>query len=115
MGMIDGAELSKWREIPKPATVLKEILLNVRKVYLKAGLIHTDLSEYNIILKPDMHVLIIDWPQYVWTDHPNAEVLLLRDVTNVLNFFSRRFSVKVNVKEACDYATGKTSRFPVSA
>jgi RIO kinase 2 len=114
MGMIDGAELAKWREIPKPTTVLKEVLLNVRKAYLNAGLIHADLSEYNIILKPDMHVLIIDWPQYVWADHPNAEPLLLRDIKNVLNSFSRRFSVKVNVKEACDYVIGKTRRFSVS-
>ncbi len=107
MGMIEGAELAKWREIPKPEKVLKEVMRNVKKTYLKAGVIHADLSEYNIILKPDMHVLIIDWPQYVMVDHPNAQQLLLRDVRNVLNFFSRKFSVKVKVKEACGYVTGK--------
>jgi RIO kinase 2 len=107
MGMIEGAELAKWREIPKPEKVLKEVMRNVKKAYLKAGVIHADLSEYNIILKPDMHILIIDWPQYVMVDHPNAQQLLLRDVRNVLNFFSRRFSVKVKVKEACGYVTGK--------
>ena len=107
MGMIEGAELAKWREIPRPEKVLKEVMRNVKKAYLKAGVIHADLSEYNIILKPDMHVLIIDWPQYVMVDHPNAQQLLLRDVRNVLNFFSRKFSVKVKVKEACGYVTGK--------
>jgi RIO kinase 2 len=107
MGMIEGAELAKWREISKPEKVLKEVMRNVKKAYLKAGVIHADLSEYNIILKPDMHVLIIDWPQYVMVDHPNAQQLLLRDVRNVLNFFSRKFSVKVKVKEACGYVTGK--------
>jgi RIO kinase 2 len=107
MGMIEGAELAKWREIPRPEKVLKEVMRNVKKAYLKAGVIHADLSEYNIILKPNMHVLIIDWPQYVMVDHPNAQQLLLRDVRNVLNFFSRKFSVKVKVKEACGYVTGK--------
>ncbi|MCJ7560850.1 serine/threonine-protein kinase RIO2, partial [Candidatus Bathyarchaeota archaeon] len=107
MGMIEGAELAKWREIPKPEKVLKEVMRNVKKAYLKAGVIHADLSEYNIILKPDMHILIIDWPQYVMVDHPNAQQLLMRDVRNVLNFFSRKFSVKVKVKEACGYVTGK--------
>jgi RIO kinase 2 len=107
MGMIEGAELAKWREISKPEKVLKEVMRNVKKAYLKAGVIHADLSEYNIILKPDMHILIIDWPQYVMVDHPNAQQLLLRDVRNVLNFFSRKFSVKVKVKEACGYVTGK--------
>jgi RIO kinase 2 len=107
MGIIEGGELSKWRKITNPKRVLKEILRNVRKAYLKAHVIHGDLSEYNIILKPDMHMLIIDWPQYVLTDHPNAAELLQRDIENVLTFFNRRFDVKVETQLACDYVTGK--------
>jgi len=108
MGMIEGAELSKYKEIQKPEKILKEILRNVRKAYLKAHIIHADLSEYNIILKPDGHILIIDWPQYVMSDHANAEELLERDLKNVLTFFNRKFNVKVAIEEACDYVTGKT-------
>jgi RIO kinase 2 len=107
MGMIEGAELSKYKEILKPEKILKEILRNVRKAYLKAHVIHADLSEYNIILKPDGHILIIDWPQYVMTNHANAEDLLERDLKNILTFFNRKFTVKVVVKEACDYVIGK--------
>ncbi len=107
MGIIEGGELSKWRKITNPKRVLKEIMRNVRKAYLKAHVIHGDLSEYNIILKPDMHVLIIDWPQYVMTDHPNAAELLLRDVQNVLTFFNRRFDVEAETQLVCDYVTGK--------
>jgi RIO kinase 2 len=108
MGMIEGAELSKYKEIQKPEKILKEILRNVRKAYLKAHIIHADLSEYNIILKPDGHILIIDWPQYVMSDHANAEELLERDLKNVLTFVNRKFNVKVAIEEACDYVTGKT-------
>jgi RIO kinase 2 len=108
MGMIEGAELSKYKEIQKPQKILKEILRNVRKAYLKAHVIHADLSEYNIILKPDGHILIIDWPQYVKTDHANAAELLDRDLKNILTFFNRKFNVKVAIEEACDYVTGKT-------
>ncbi len=108
MGMIEGAELSKYKEIQKPEKILKEILRNVRKAYLKAHVIHADLSEYNIILKPDGHILIIDWPQYVMSDHANAEELLERDLKNVLTFFNRKFNVKVAIEEAYDYVTGKT-------
>ena len=50
MGMIEGAQLSKYKDIGKPEKVLKEILRNIRKAYLKANLIHADISEYNIIL-----------------------------------------------------------------
>jgi RIO kinase 2 len=108
MGIIDGAELFEWRELPKPERVLREILRNVRRAYLKAGVVHADLSEYNIILKPDLHILIIDWPQCVGREHPNAVPFLERDVKNVLQFFSRKRLLKVRFKEAFDYVTGES-------
>jgi RIO kinase 2 len=107
MGMIEGAELAKWKEIPKPEKVLKEILCNIRKTYLKAGVIHADLSEYNVILKSNMHILIIDWPQYVTKKHPNAQQLLTRDIKNILQYFKRKQELKVKLKEALAYVTGK--------
>lgn len=113
MGMIEGGELSKYKDIGRPEKVLREILQNVRRAYLKAQVIHADLSEYNIILKPDGHILIIDWPQYVKTDHTNADELLERDLKNVLSFFSRRFSTKLAIEEACAYVTGKARSLPV--
>jgi len=108
MGMIEGGELSKYNDIGKPQKVLREILRNVRKAYLKAHVIHADLSEYNIILKPDGHILIIDWPQYVKVEHANADELLERDLKNVLAFFSRRFNLSLAVDSACSYVTGET-------
>jgi RIO kinase 2 len=108
MGMIEGAELSKYSEIANPQKVLKEILRNIRKAYLKANIIHADLSEYNVILRPDGHIQIIDWPQYVKTDHANAGELLERDLKNICVFFGRKFKVEVQVQDACDYVIGKT-------
>jgi RIO kinase 2 len=108
MGMIEGAELARWQRIPKPQIVLKRILRNVRKTYLKAEIIHADLSEYNVILKPTGQILIIDWPQYVTRKHPNAQQLLMRDVENVLQYFRRKSALKVNLKDVLDYVTGIT-------
>jgi RIO kinase 2 len=113
MGMIEGAELAKYKDIGKPEKVLRELLRNIRKAYLKAHIIHADLSEYNIILKPDGHILIIDWPQAVKNDHANATELLERDLNNVLIFFSRKFSLKLAVKEAYGYIVGETRRLPI--
>ena len=107
MGMIEGAQLYKYKDVGKPEKILKDILRNVRKAYLKAHIIHADLSEYNIILQPDGHLLIIDWPQAVKTDHANAAELLERDIKNVLIFFSRKFNTKLAEKEACAYVTGE--------
>ena len=106
MGMIEGAELAEYKEIPAPKKVLKEILRNIRKAYLKAGVVHADLSEYNVILKPDRRILIIDWPQYVTKEHPNAQQLLTRDVENILRFFRRKHMVKAELEENLAYVTG---------
>ncbi len=106
MGMIEGAELAEYKEISKPEAMLKEILRNVRKAYRRAGVVHADLSEYNIILKPDGHILIIDWPQYVTKEHPNATELLTRDVDNVLLYFRRKHLLKIRLEEAMKYVTG---------
>ncbi|HEX9262360.1 MAG TPA: RIO1 family regulatory kinase/ATPase [Candidatus Bathyarchaeia archaeon] len=115
MGFIDGAELANWRRLENPEKVLRTILRNVRNSYTKACVVHADLSEYNIILKGGQQVLIIDWPQFVTTDHPNAGELLERDVKNILSFFSRRFRVKIEPAKVVAYVSGKTRSFKLSA
>jgi RIO kinase 2 len=103
MGMIEGAELAEHKELPNPEKTLRELLSNIRKAYVHAGVIHADLSEYNVIIKPDWHTLIIDWPQYVTREHPNAQQLLKRDIKNLVRFFQRKHQVKTKLKEALDY------------
>ena len=102
MGMIEGAELFHYPELPKPQAVLDEILVNIRKAYQEAGIIHADLSPYNIILQPNQRILIIDWPQYVTPKHPNAQQLLERDVQNILTYF-RKQKLKIKLKKALAY------------
>jgi RIO-like serine/threonine protein kinase len=112
MGMIEGAELAKWKQIRGPEKILREILRNVRKAYLKAGIVHADLSEYNVILKPNMHVLIIDWPQYVTKKHPNAQLLLTRDIENILQYFRRKHKLQIKLEDALAYVAG-TGKIPI--
>jgi RIO kinase 2 len=103
MGMIEGAELAQFSQIRNPRQTLKEILSNVRRAYIKAGIVHADLSEFNIIMQPNWHILIIDWPQYVEKDHPSAERLLERDVKNVVQFFKRKFKTVNTPEDALSY------------
>jgi len=107
MAMIEGDEIYRVSDVSDAEEVLDEILLNVRKTYVDAGVIHADLSEFNVILETDDHVLIIDWPQFVRVDHPNAEMLLKRDMQNVLRFFRRRFKVRRDLQKALDYVKKK--------
>ncbi|KXA88978.1 hypothetical protein AKJ57_06020 [candidate division MSBL1 archaeon SCGC-AAA259A05] len=93
MGFIAGEELVDVEDIDFPEPVLEEIFRNVNESY-QAGIIHGDLSEYNIIIKPNGEIMIIDWPQWEPITHPRADELLERDIKNVLGFFRRKFGVE---------------------
>jgi len=114
MGMIEGVDLFRCKEIPNPKKVLEEILFNVRKTYLEAGVIHADLSEFNVILKSNWHILIIDWPQFVNRDHVNAEEFLQRDIKNITKFFQRKFGVETKLIGTLDYVKGIKTKLSFS-
>ena len=105
MEMIDGAELYHFPELPDAQAVFSEILVNVRRTYQDVHMIHGDLSPYNIMLQPNQHICIIDWPQNVSTKHPNTKGLLERDIQNVLTFFTRKYGLNNRLEDAITYVT----------
>jgi len=102
MGFINGAELANVGEISDPEAVLEDVLVNLKRA-VELGIVHADLSEHNIVIKPDGKVLLIDWPQWVPLDHPQAKELLKRDVSNLLKFFKRKFKVEREVSKVLDF------------
>ena len=73
-------------ENPEPAfEVVREYM---RRLY-GAGLVHGDLSEYNLIIH-DGELVVIDLGQAVTVHHPNADDFLERDCRNVASFFGRQ-------------------------
>ncbi len=98
MDFVEGDELYLIRELRNPVKILNEILDNVKLAY-GVGVVHSDLSEHNVIVKPDLHVVLIDWPQWVRVSHITASRYLRRDVYNILRFFERQFSIKTDLEE----------------
>ncbi|MCZ7393286.1 MAG: RIO1 family regulatory kinase/ATPase [Candidatus Methanoperedens sp.] len=96
MSVAKGQQLAHTK-INEPGWYLDEILGEVRKAY-KLGIIHGDLSEFNIFVSPE-GAEIIDWPQYITPAHINARELLRRDVDNVLSFFNRKYRIKRDALE----------------
>jgi RIO kinase 1 len=84
--------LKDIEELGSPRELRDAILEDVRKCYVKAGLVHGDLSEYNIIYWKDSH-WIIDVSQAVVTEHPMSYSLLIRDLERVIMFFKRRYGI----------------------
>ncbi len=60
----------------------------VQKLY-QANLVHSDLSEFNILMD-GCEVVFIDMGQSVTLDHPNAMEFLARDIRNVVKFFRKK-------------------------
>jgi RIO kinase 1 len=71
------------------ATAIYDRLLREVVRMLCAGVVHGDLSDFNVLVAADGPVLI-DFPQSVDPAHnPNARKLLLRDVDNLHDFVGR--------------------------
>jgi RIO kinase 1 len=70
-----------------PDATFKEIVENMRRTH-QAGLVHADLSAYNIIIHEGKPRLI-DWGQAVSLKHPRSREFLASDVRNVVKYFNR--------------------------
>ena len=81
-------------------TLFENIMQEMQKA-VKLGYIHGDLSEYNIRLNEDDYPVFFDWPQYIETESEQAERILTRDLSNILNYFKKKFqmTIKTNVSE----------------
>jgi RIO kinase 2 len=96
MELAKGSILSKTKLID-PEWYLDEILKQIKITY-SLGIIHADLSEYNIFASED-GVQLIDWPQYITLEHPHADEILERDISNVLTHFFRKYGIKRELDE----------------
>jgi len=74
--------------VENPETAYEVVREYVRRLY-DAGLVHGDLSEYNLLVQ-DGELVVIDVGQAVTIHHPNAEEFLDRDCENVASFFARQ-------------------------
>lgn len=74
--------------------IFRDVIRAVYKMYWYAGLVHGDLSEYNIMLFKGK-TYIIDVSQAVSLSHPNAHVFLQRDLENVVRFFGEEVGIEV--------------------
>ena len=99
MEYLRGKELVYYKSIDKPEYLFKEIINQMIIIYKKANIVHGDLGEFNVVVDEKGNLLIIDWLQWVPSDHPNAKKLLKRDIENLCNYFKKKFKIKSDSKE----------------
>ncbi len=97
---IDGAMLTNaYWAVSDPELLIRELLQEVKLWVREAGMTHGDLSPYNVLIR-DTDFIIIDWPQWVNVTHPMFRAYLRRDVLKLLEFFKRKFGVKIDLDTA---------------
>ncbi len=70
-----------------PKRAFQKLLGATKRLYQEAGLIHSDLSEYNVMLTPNP--VLIDLSMGTDSRNPMADELLMRDLTNLVRYFRR--------------------------
>ena len=93
--------------VENPETAYEVVREYMRRLHA-AGLIHGDLSEYNMIIH-DGELVIIDLGQAMTVHHPNARDLLERDCENVASFF-RRQGLEVSSDDLFAFVAGDDDR-----
>jgi RIO kinase 2 len=97
MEFVSGPALNRIT-LSDPENGLNMILGEVGKAR-RLGIIHADLSEFNVMVD-ESGPKIIDWPQAVEVTHPHAQELLERDLVNVLRFFERKYRIEMPLERA---------------
>ncbi len=83
------APLLREARLRDPNKVYRKLLEYVKTLYREADLVHSDLSEFNVMIADDEPV-IFDMSQAVLSSHPMAHRFLYRDLINLNGFFGRQ-------------------------
>jgi len=105
----DGVPAPKIKDVELTAQELREafekVIDYVAKLYRKAELIHSDISEYNILWWDEP--VLIDLSQAVMLSHPLSHEFLVRDLKNISVYFSREGVSVPSIEELYYQVTGE--------
>ena len=82
--------------------------------FASCGLIHGDYNEFNLMIDLSnlRKITVIDFPQIISMDHPEAKIQFERDVNCICRFFRKRFRYEIDQPPTWEdaklaYANGK--------
>lgn len=89
MTMLDAQPLNRVGKLRNPDVVFAHLMELLTRLAL-LGLVHCDFNEFNVLINDQEELTLIDFPQMVSIDHPNAEELFHRDMDCVVRFFRKK-------------------------
>jgi len=105
-------EKLSWKELE---SVLEQLIEGYARMLFLAGLVHSDLSEYNILIKrldEKIEAVIIDCGQAMPKSHPKAKEFFERDLTNLANYFKKQ-GIEVDEKMIKERLSGWKKKLAV--
>jgi RIO kinase 1 len=108
----NGAPAPHLKDLNAPVATFvqlyNDVIKMMRKLYQEAGLIHADLSAFNILVFDGLPYFI-DVSQAVENDHPSALDFLRRDCQNISEFFkSKGVDFCMSTRQLFDFVTDKS-------
>ena len=95
-------------DLEYPAEIYKQIMEAIKTMYREAKLVHGDLSPFNILFNTEERkYYIIDVSQSVLNDHPEADTFLLKDLTNMNNYFESCGVKVIELRRLYKWITGE--------
>lgn len=85
----DGVPYPRMKDRPpkNPKLMFEKLFRAVKMLYSEAELVHSDLSEYNVLVTPEP--VLIDFSMATDIANPMADEWLLRDLKNLINYFNK--------------------------
>lgn len=85
------------REMINPKEVYVKLMSLVIKL-AENGLIHGDFNEFNLMIDDEENITLIDFPQMISIDHPDANFYFNRDVECIQTYFDRKYNLQFEDK-----------------
>lgn len=95
----------KDAKVDEPDAMLKEIVRQAALLY-SVGLVHADLSEFNILVKGNRPYMI-DIGQGVTLNHPESGVFIRKDMENITHYFASKYGTTMSAEAALEVVTSK--------
>lgn len=97
MSRVDAYPMTHVRQMINPQDVYIKLMELVIKL-AENGLIHGDFNEFNLMIDDEEKVTLIDFPQMISIDHPDAKFFFDRDVQCIQTYFFKKYEMEFEGK-----------------
>jgi RIO kinase 2 len=92
MSRVEAYPMTHIREVINPKDVYVKLMQLVVRL-AENGLIHGDFNEFNLMIDDEETITLIDFPQMISIDHPDANFYFNRDVECLQTYFDRKYNM----------------------